>query len=284
MNTSPQPSTSVDSDKDIDLLDLLVLLSSKIKIFLALGILGAAMGWLWSQSTPVVYTSTSTLNVEALRVTEKISKFKTEVIASLVNSNQEFRDLLKDESLGTHTSISTSISPKDRLLIISTTASTPLQAQQLNARVLEKIYKLTAAQGKKAAYINTLIANEKNRVSQITQIIHSLEAKNKAPNDNEEKIIENLSRYKIERELSIADLQDSLEGIAAKDVVQAPNLPSNPTDKKLIIKISIGSIAGFLIALILVLMQHAIRTQLSDKSVKEKWENIARNIGFKIHH
>ncbi|MDR2327899.1 MAG: hypothetical protein LBE51_21180 [Acidovorax sp.] len=273
-------SENTNPDADIDLLDVLVIISSQFKLILLCAILGAFIAWILAYAQATIYSSISSLNVEALKQDEKSPKFKSEVIASLVNVNQDFRDLLQEE-WGEHASITASVSPRDRLLIITTTSSSPSRSQKLNELVLEKIYAYTMSQSQKHEYVRTLIDNEKNRIVQIEAAARNLKAKENSNKDIEEEIIGNLLRYKTDREINIIRLQESIEGITRNNVIQAPNLPTQPAGTKTSIKIILGAIGGMVLALPWILILHFIRMQSLDKKTQEKWKLVAKNIGYK---
>lgn len=268
-------------DNDIDLLDVLVIISSKIKIIIFLTLLGAAIGWLWAQMTPVVYNSTSSLNIEVLKTEEKTPQFKTEVIASLANSNQKFHDLLKNETWGKGATIAASTNPKDRLLIITTSATTPAKAKLLNEQVLENIYELTKATGAKAEQINAAIRDEQKRLEQIKQTIDSLERGKSTPENIESATFNKLLSYQTDREINLGKLQEYLKGIDENNIIQAPSLPESSLDRKMRTKISIGAVSGLFLALLLTFARYSINMHFLDEKNKKKCELIAKNLGLR---
>lgn len=108
-----------------------------------------------------------------------------------------------------------------------------------------------------------------------------MKAKENSNKDIEEEIIGNLLRYKTDREINIIRLQESIEGITRNNVIQAPNLPTQPAGTKTSIKIILGAIGGMVLALPWILILHFIRMQSLDKKTQEKWKLVAKNIGYK---
>jgi hypothetical protein len=281
MTTHISPAENSPSEKEIDLLDILVIISARIKFIVLLTLLGAFIGWLTTLGIPKPFNSTSTLNVEAFKQDEKYPKFKSEVIVSLINNNQEFKELTQDGRFGDFSKITPSVSAKDRLLIITTSASAPSKAVELNEKVLETVYRLTAAQGTKATQLDSIIESEKNRLAQISQTLLDVEKSKSARSEIDARLINNLLNYKLERELSIARLQDELEGVTENNIIQAPSVPTHPTPGKEKLNIAIYAGIGLFIALFFTFFQLFISSMRNTPENKEKIDTIAKNIGLK---
>ncbi len=65
------PAENSPPEKEIDLLDILVIISARIKFIVLLTLLGAFIGWLTTFGIPKLFNSTSALNVEAFKQDEK---------------------------------------------------------------------------------------------------------------------------------------------------------------------------------------------------------------------
>lgn len=283
----PRDATSPNTpniDAEIDFLDILIIISRQFKLILLCTVLGAAIGWLWAYTQPVIYNSTSSLNVEFLRQNEKTPRFKSEVIASLVNLNQEFRDLLHTDDWGAHASITASVNPKDRLVIITTSSETPQRSHELNELVLKKIYAYTIPQGKKYEYAQAIIENEKLRIGHIEAAVRKLKTQENSTKDTEGKIIENLLDYKIDRELNIIRLYEFIEGITSDNVIQTPNIPSQPADIKKRTKTILSALCGMVIAALWALISHFVRIRYSDLYSQKKLKTIVKNMDYKSSH
>ena len=254
----------------INLLYILSPITSKIKLILLLTLLGAFIGWLTTFSTPKLFNSTSTLNVEAFKKNEKYPKFKSEAIFSLIHSNQEFKDLTQGDRFGDFAKITPSVSKKDRSLIITTTASTPFKAVELNEKVLETIYRLTSAQGENAAQINSMVESGKSRLAQISQTLLDVEKSTSARNEIDARLINNLLNYKLDRELSISRLQDELEGVTERNIIQAPSLPKKAASGDEKLKVAIYTGIGLFISLFITLLQFFMKSMQSTSGNKEK--------------
>lgn len=275
------PTENSPPEKEIDLLDILVIISARIKLIVFLTFLGAFIGWLTTFGIPKLFNSTSTLNVEAFKQDEKYPKFKSEIIASLINNNQEFKELTQGGRFGDFARITPSVSTKDRLLIITTSASAPSKAVELNEKVLETVYRLTAAQGTKAAQLDSIIESEKNRLEQISQTLLDVEKSKSARSEIDVRLINNLLNYKLERELNIARLQDELEGVTENNIIQAPSAPTHPTPAKEILNVAIYAGIGLFIAFFFTFLQFFIKSMRNASKNNEKIAIIAKNIGLR---
>lgn len=255
------------SEKEIDLHDILKIITARINSIVLLTLLGAFIGWLSTFSIPPLFNSASILNVEASKQDGKYPKFTSEVIFSLINNSQEFKELTQGGRFGDFAIITPSVSAKDRLLIITASASTPSKAVELNEKVLETVYRLTAAKGTKAAQLGSMIESEKNRLAQISQTLLDVDKSESTQSGIDVRLVNNLLNYKLERELSIARLQDDLEGVTENNIIQAPSVPTHPAPGNEKLKIAIYAGIGLFIALFYILLQFFMKSR----------QNISRN-------
>lgn len=217
MNTKISSSESTNPSDEIGILDVLIILSSRIKMILALSILGAVIGWGLTLRTSESFISTSTLNVE---ITPKL---RSEVIASTINTNATFRKLA---NTGNSTTISASVNPKDRLLVVSTSAPTSEAALQLNEKALQELFAITVPQGSKAEQLRKILKDEKERLASLQKTLREIEKNLKSETKNSVNVYQTLSSVKMEQELAVAKLQEELEGLTPSNIVQAPAILS----------------------------------------------------------
>lgn len=278
MRTETSPSESTNAPEEIGILDVLIILSSRIRLILALSILGAAIGWLLTLRTPESFISTSTLNVETMGFNDKSPKFKSEVIASTINTNAAFRKLA---SMDSAISISATMNPKDRLVVLNTSAPTSEAALQLNEKALQELFSITIPQGSKTEQLRKILSDEKVRLASIEKTLRETEKNLKSEAKNSIGVYQTLLSIKMERELAVAKLQEDLEGLTRNNIIQAPTVSSAAQNNKKFLKILIGLLAGGFLSLIIVFVLHTIKTLISEKDEKEKIYRIARNLGFK---
>lgn len=272
MNTKISSSESTNPSDEIGILDVLIIVSSRIKMILALSILGAVIGWGLTLRTSESFISTSTLNVE---ITPKL---RSEVIASTINTNATFRKLA---NTGNSTTISASVNPKDRLLVVSTSAPTSEAALQLNEKALQELFAITVPQGSKAEQLRKILKDEKERLASLQKTLREIEKNLKSETKNSVNVYQTLSSVKMEQELAVAKLQEELEGLTPSNIVQAPAILSAGQNNKKTLKILAGLLAGGFVSLIIVFALHALKTLFSEKDEKEKIYRIASNLGFK---
>lgn len=276
-------SENQNNSEEINLLDLLIIITSHIKLIIILPLVGAFIGWLLTTPPVAIYQSISTLNVEVLRADEKIPKFRTEVIASLINSNQEFQNLIKDNYLNGNGIVTAVVDHKNRLLKIISNAPTAHDAQRLNERVLEKLYITTTPKGSQADMIKLIISEEKKRLLGVEKTIQELEKQNSLKESSGNKIISDLLNFKLDRELNISKLEIAAQGLTHDDLIQPPSLATEvsiPAVKKYM-KLLAGMAIGFFIALLFAFAKHAFQSASSDIKTKEKLKIISNNLGIK---
>jgi len=267
MSPHISPAENSPSEKEIDLHDIFGIITSRINLIIFLTLFGAFIGWLSTFGVPQLFNSTSTLNVEAFKQEGKYPEFTSEVIVSLINNSQEFKELTQDSRFGDFSKITPSVNAKDRFLIITASASTPSKAAELNEKVLETVYRLTAAQGTKATQLGSMIESEKNRLAQISQTLLDVDKSESTQSEIDVRLINNLLNYKLERELSIARLQDDLEGVTENNIIQAPSVPTHPAPGNEKLKIAIYAGIGLFIALFYIFLQFFMKSR----------QNISRN-------
>lgn len=278
MRTETSPSESTNAPDEIGILDVLIILSSRIRLILALSILGAAIGWLLTLRASESFISTSTLNVETMGFNDKSPKFKSEVIASTINTNAAFRKLA---SMDSAISISATMNPKDRLVVLNTSAPTSEAALQLNEEALQELFSITIPQGSKTEQLRKILSDEKSRLASIEKTLRETEKNLKSEAKNSISVYQTLLSIKMERELAVAKLQENLEGLTRNNIIQAPTVSSAIQNNKKFLKILIGLLAGGFLSLIIVFFLHTIKVLISEKEEKEKIDRIASNLGFK---
>ena len=276
-------SENQDNSEEISLLDFLIIITSHIKLIIFLPLVGAFIGWLLTTPPTSIYQSTSTLNVEVLRADEKNPKFRAEVIASLINSNQDFQELIKDNYLNEEGVVTATVDPKNRLLKITSNAPTAHDAQNLNERILEKLYVTTTPKGPQAEKLRFIISEEKKRILEVEKTIQELEKQNGFKESSGNKIISDLLNFKLDRELNISKLEVAAQGLTSDDLIQPPSLATEvsfPAAKKYM-RLWAGMAIGFVIALFLAFAKHAFQSASSDIKTREKWKIISNNLGIK---
>ena len=276
MNTETQSHPTI-SDDEIDLIDLFVLISENIKPLILLplaGLLIATILVIFNHQKPKIYTSQSSIFVESPTAKEETPRVRAEVLISAINNGDAFSELRKQ---GT---VTAALGKQDRLVNLTVFAEQPQTAQSVNQAVLNKIFQITELTGDDALRLQKLLANEKQRLSEIRKLIAETSL---SPKSSAETIrtYGELLEIASSREFAIAKIQKQLSGLNAGDVVMSPTLPDAPNPTRKALPLLAGLIGGFFIALLWIFIKHALRATQEDPVQQQKWAQIKANLGLK---
>lgn len=259
-------------------MDLLLILSANLKTLVLLPLLGVffALGWIaWQTNQTKIYTSNTTLFVETPTATGEVPKLRSEVVVSHINSGNEFASLAKNNQ-----SISASFSPKDRLVSVLASASSPEEAQALNHTVLKRLYEMTAPKGSEAGRLHKLLKNEQERLSEVHALLRDASPATKDSAVNVRTYGE-LLEIASAREFAIAKIESELSGLSTSNIVMGPTFPATAQPVKKLMPLLAGLIGGGFLALLWIFVQHALTTLRKDPESRQKLNQIKANIGWR---
>jgi LPS O-antigen subunit length determinant protein (WzzB/FepE family) len=292
---TPQPP----ADDDIHLLDLLVTVADNIKLLvlgpLLVGLAALGVGYVLPQS----FESTSILGVEKLTQkigdNEPIPMYNANVVATLATTAavldpvaQQLGLLNQGLSVDQARSrlqgqVKASVGRNDKLLTLTTTASQPQQAQQLNQLVLQHIFEQTRPRGAELARLQAQLAQEQTSYATSTQLEQTL-AKLLASGKAQDKTSETyatLLAANSSRLVTIQTLEAQLAGLQTSDVVQPATLPERATKpKKSLIAVVAALATGFAL-LLFVFVRQALRNAGTQPESAAKLARIRRGLGLR---
>ena len=298
MQDTPQ-APQLPADDEIDLLDLLVTVADNIKLLIigpiVAGLVALGVGYALPQS----FESTSLLAVEKRTVqvgnNEPVPMFNANVVATLATSAAVLDPVaqalgLPQQGLSVDQArsrlqgqVKASVGRNDKLLSITTTATSPAAAQQLNQLVLQQVFEQTRPRGAEQARLQAQLQQEQNSFATSTQLEQTL-AKQLASGQASDKTSETyavLLSANSARLVTIQTLEAQLAGLQPSDMVQPATLPERPVKpKKSLIAVVAALATGFAL-LLFVFVRQALRNAGTSPESATKLARIRQALGMR---
>ncbi|MGE6211755.1 hypothetical protein [Comamonas aquatica] len=263
------------NNNEIDLMDLLLIISNNIKTLLFLPALGAICATafiFWQAQKPTIFVSKASVSVESSIAKDEAPKARAEVVISAINSGDAFADFKG--------AVTASLGRADRLVNLSASAESPEKARALNHSALEKIYSITAPSGAEAARLQKLLTAEQQRLIEIHQIISQYEISSETDAKNIRAYGE-LLQVANSREYSIAKIEHQLSGVSPSNIVLAPTLPESSQPIKKFIPLLLGVTVGGLFAFLWIFTRYGFQLLRQDPRNQAKIALLKANLGLK---
>jgi capsular polysaccharide biosynthesis protein len=263
------------NNNEIDLMDLLLIISNNIKTLLFLPALGAICATafiFWQAQKPTIFVSKASVSVESSIAKDEAPKARAEVVISAINSGDAFADFKG--------AVTASLGRADRLVNLSASAESPEKARALNHSALEKIYSITAPSGAEAARLQKLLTAEQQRLIEIHQIISQYEISSETDAKNIRAYGE-LLQVANSREYSIAKIEHQLSGVSPSNIVLAPTLPESSQPIKKFIPLLLGVTVGGLFAFLWIFTRYGFQLLRRDPRNQAKIALLKANLGLK---
>lgn len=268
-----------------DLLDMVLVLTENIKLLivgpLIAGLLALGIGFLW----PRTYQSVTVLQADQLIASLMTTAVVLDpVVAALglakADTPEEARVLLREN-------IKTVIGRNDKLLTLTVSASTALQAQSIAAAVLQQTFRESRPKGSVRSRLEVLLVEAQTRLKQAQEasegVLKRLDSSASSLNGGSE-----LARGYAElltatgaAQNQIIVLEGQLEGVSSAQVVQPPTLPQKPSHpKKALIAIGV-TLATELALLLFIFMRMALGQAKTKPASSAKMLRIRHSLGLK---
>ncbi|MBV8247492.1 MAG: lipopolysaccharide biosynthesis protein [Comamonas sp.] len=275
--------TQSPQNEEPDLLDLLVTLAENWKLLilgpLAAGLIASSVGL----SIPKTYESSASVRVE-----RPGSSFTAPMAASLAMSADVLHQIAPvaglDEGLTAEKiykklsrRITVSIGRQDKLLNITTQASSPETAQKLNQALLDTIFPLSKPRGLEKQQLGLQLDSEKKRLQEslkLEQDTAAYLASGKGVNEATSRLYGELLTANSNRQKAILDIERQLEGLDGNDIVQMPTLPEQSIKPRISLLATGAAVVTAFVLLIFVFIRKALLA--TQKLTPEKAEKIAR--------
>jgi uncharacterized protein involved in exopolysaccharide biosynthesis len=284
---------------EIDLLDLLVTVAENIKLLvlgpLLVGLAALGLGF----ALPATYQSTSLLAVEKRTVQvgnkEPAPMFNANVVATLATSAavldpvaQALGLLAQGLSVDQARSrlqgqVKASVGRNDKLLSITTTATSPAAAQQLNQLVLQQLFEQTRPRGAEQARLQAQLQQVQTSFATSTQLEQTLAqqlASGKAGDRTSETYAVLLASNSA-RLVTIQTLEAQLAGLQPSDMVQPATLPERPVKPKKAQIAVIATLATGFALLLWVFVRQAVRNAGAQVESAGKLARIRQALGLR---
>lgn len=275
------------SEEDIDLLDLLVVIANNLKLLIfapiLVGVLALAVGY----ALPKTFESVSILDGEKAGVAASPS-----LLVSLATSADLLDtvaielgiepDATKATRLKTISALVTATPGRqDKLITLRTRGETPEQAQRLNVSIWKHLLPLTAPRGNEMARLQGILKAEQSRLeeSKTLEQVTAQMLQNGRGNENSARLYGELLTSNSTRMRTIATLQAQMEGLTFDNLLQTPTLPEQAVKpKKSLIAIGAGLATGFLL-LLFVFARQALQSALLDPERAAKVAQLRAALG-----
>ena len=271
-----EPNSLLDGPSDeIDLMDLLLILSENVRallLFPLVGIICASAFIFWQAQKPKTFVSKASVFVEAPTAKNEAPQARAEVVVSAINSGDAYAEL-KGE-------VTASLGRADRLVNLLASAESPEKARALNYAALEKIYTITAPSGAEAARLQKLLTTEREKLAEIHQILSQFEISS-STNANNVRAYGELLQVASSREHSIATIEHRLSGVSASNIVLTPTLPDAPQPVKKLLPVLAGFVAGVVAALLWIFTKHGQQLIRQDPRYQTRVAQLKANLGLK---
>ncbi len=271
--------TAASPDDEIDLMDLLLILSEHLKILILLPVFGLLLGGgfvFWQSTKQPTYASYSSVFAETPTSQLEKPKLRAEVLIGMINTGDPFKNLAIDGA-----AIQANLGRSDRLVNISVTAPSAEMAQTVNQAVLDKIFEISKPSGEAAQRLQMLLKNEQQRLSEVQKLITDTPPTSQSSPESIQAYGE-LLELASKREFAIDKIQAQLSGLSPQDVINTPTVGAPVTsNKKGTLLLIAGFMGGGLLALMWIFMRHALSTMRKDPQQNKKWAQIKSNLSFK---
>lgn len=268
-----------------DLLDMVLVVTENIKLLivgpLIAGLLALGIGFLWSRTYQSVTVLQADQLIASLMTTAVVlDPVVTALGLAKADTPEEARVLLREN-------IKTVIGRNDKLLTLTVSASTALQAQSIAAAVLQQTFRESRPKGSVRSRLEVLLVEAQTRLKQAQEasegVLKRLDSSASSLNGGSE-----LARGYAElltatgaAQNQIIVLEGQLEGVSSAQVVQPPTLPQKPSHpKKALIAIGV-TLATELALLLFIFMRMALGQAKTKPASSAKMLRIRHSLGLK---
>jgi len=255
-------------NNEIDLLELLVVVAENIKLLifgpLIVGILALGIAY---QISPT-YESVSVLQT---------GKIKPQIIGSMVQSVDVLESVAKELSIEQEITpaqrvknmqkrVVVSVGRQDNFVTITTKASKPDRAHQLNHVILKHIYPLTRPIEVDAQNIQKQIKILKENLESgaLLEKANSKLLESGQFSDGAARLYAETRSANLQRTIDIINLENQLEGLSKENLIQKPTVPDLPAKPLKGLIAIVAALAAGMVFLIFVFTRHAFQNSCNN--------------------
>lgn len=284
--------------RDLDLLDLVILLVQRAKLLAVAMVLGAILAVLWSYLLPRDYVSYAMVHLPrphylmdglvmgAARISVQTPSEAAKVIKSPIVLDPVILKLNLDDSVSTEiarqrltNAISIAVGP-EYVLFLEVAGGSPRQAQERAEAILDAWLLTMRPSPREQAELEGLLAQAQASLAVVNDVIKHLTAEPKVrlPRGDAQAGSESSLALAVAMQPYLQRQVDTISGMLggfARDAVkQKPTLPSEPKDVRMGLSGLLGAILGGGLTLLWVVLVDAWRRSLQDPAIVERLKRL----------
>ena len=284
MDTNPLPSAA---DDEISLLDLLVTVSENIKL-LILGPLAAGLCALGvSFALPASYESVAILPSDISSTLRLAAVLDSVVVSQGLATGKT----VEQARLALDRRIKTAVGKQDKLMTLTVTGDSPVQAQATAKALLERGFEQMRPRGSNKTRLELQLAQARQRLEDAhkaaTGLLGLLERGYK-PDISALKAVgteiprgyADLLLFVTSSQAAVVALELQLEGMTNEQLLQAPSLPEKPVSSKKAMIATVAALGTGFALLLWVFVRSSLRAAGADPQSAAKLAAIRRALDF----
>lgn len=279
-----EPSTPIQAEDEIDLLDLLVTIAESWKLLLFVPLLVGAMTATIATFFPPTYQSSAIVRLAEEEVAVLHSAAVLDPLLEPFAYSQKAQGILEDARQALKQDLSYSTDKRTKLVTISAKAASPEQAQQLNTQAIARLLDELTPKGQEKANIEALMAIRQQAADVAEQSLAQFRDTSAAPPTSPAQAAENtghLIQLVMENKQEVQALKARLLPKGAELFVQPPTLPQKPLPRKVaLISLLVVLASGFAL-LLFVFIRSALKAASNNPESAAKLARIHQALRLK---
>ena len=256
------PPQRFEEDDEIDLLDVLATMAENLKLLIFGPLIAAAIAWAIAYQVPPVYESISVVRSAELNTQERIAiiappRSNPQVIAQMALSS----DVLIPVGQTLGIPARAAVGRQDNLVTLTTSASTPEQAQQLNRAIWDQVFPLTQPSTEHKEQLQTQLQILQKGLT-ASAALEQATAQQLASGQITEvaaRLYADIQSANAQRIRDIAHLQAELDGLTAANFIQQATLPTAPRKSRKALITAVTALGTGMVLLVFIFTRQALR-------------------------
>lgn len=258
------PPQRFEEDDEVDLLDVLATMAENLKLLIFGPLIAAAIAWAIAYQVPPVYESISVVRSAELNTQERIAiiappRSNPQVIAQMAQSSDVLTPV--GQTLGIPARASAAVGRQDNLVTLTTSASTPEQAQQLNRAIWDQVFPLTQPSTEHKEQLQTQLQILQKGLT-ASAALEQATAQQLASGQITEvaaRLYADIQSANAQRIRDIAHLQAELDGLTAANFIQQATLPTAPRKSRKALITAVTALGTGMVLLVFIFTRQALR-------------------------
>lgn len=280
------PPQRFEEDDEIDLLDVLATMAENLKLLIFGPLIAGAIAWAIAYQVPPVYES-----ISVVRPAEFNSQGNTETIAPPRSNPQVIAQMAQSsdvlipvgQTLGIPASASAAVGRQDKLVTLTTSASTPEQAQQLNRAIWDQVFPLTQPSTEHKEQLQTQLQILQKGLT-ASAALEQATAQQLASGQITEvaaRLYADIQSANAQRIRDIAHLQAELDGLTAANFIQQATLPTAPRKSRKALITAVTALGTGMVLLVFIFTRQALRNANHNPQQAQSLGRLRAALGLK---